>query len=80
MLVRAGKLVFESPAQQHSFNFPYQIGSKGDPVGSAQVCLSLPGSPETATGAAGGLHEVWHVAPAPSLDRSHCEGCRATLR
>jgi protein phosphatase PTC7 len=37
MVVRDGKLVFESPAQQHSFNFPYQIGSRGDPVGSAQA-------------------------------------------
>ena len=38
MIVRDGKLVFESPAQQHSFNFPFQIGSRGDPVGSSQVC------------------------------------------
>jgi protein phosphatase PTC7 len=35
-VVRDGKVVFETPAQQHSFNFPYQIGSHGDPVGSSQ--------------------------------------------
>jgi protein phosphatase PTC7 len=35
-VIRDGKVLFETPAQQHSFNFPYQIGSHGDPVGSSQ--------------------------------------------
>ena len=37
MVVRDGRLIFESPAQQHSFNFPFQVGSHGDPVGSSQA-------------------------------------------
>lgn len=37
MVLRDGKLIFESPSQQHSFNFPFQVGSHGDPVGSSQV-------------------------------------------
>lgn len=37
LIVRDGKLVFESPSQQHSFNFPFQVGSFGDPISSSQV-------------------------------------------
>lgn len=40
LIVRDGKLVFQTPQQQHSFNFPYQIGSEdgaGDQPDCAQV-------------------------------------------
>jgi hypothetical protein len=48
MLVRDGKLHFETPAQQHSFNFPFQVGSHGDPVGSSQVRPLAPYAPRSA--------------------------------
>ncbi|CAA6667431.1 unnamed protein product [Spirodela intermedia] len=39
MLVRDGSVVFQSPPQQHDFNFPYQLesGNLSDPPSSAQV-------------------------------------------
>lgn len=37
LLVRDGQLAFASPPQQHRFNFPFQIGTHGDPVSSCQV-------------------------------------------
>lgn len=39
LVLRAGAVVFQTPQQQHSFNFPYQIGSKdsmSDPPSAAQ--------------------------------------------
>lgn len=42
MVIRGGKLIFESPSQQHSFNFPYQIGSYGDPISSCEVRTPAP--------------------------------------
>lgn len=37
VLLRDGKLLAATPPQQHRFNFPYQIGTKGNPVTAAQV-------------------------------------------
>ncbi|XP_078442219.1 putative protein phosphatase 2C 55 [Wolffia australiana] len=39
ILVRDGRVVFQSPPQQHGFNFPYQLesGNLSDPPSSAQV-------------------------------------------
>lgn len=42
LIVRDGKLEFASPPQQHRFNFPYQIGTRGDPVTACQVRNALP--------------------------------------
>lgn len=52
MVVRQNDVVFKSPSQQHSFNFPFQLGRGGrgsfDPPISANVnhlipsCLTLP--------------------------------------
>ena len=41
-MVRDGTTVFQSPVQQHGFNFTYQLGcgdSGGDMPHSGQVCL-----------------------------------------
>lgn len=44
VVVRDSKIVFESPPQQHRFNFPYQIGRGGDPVSACEVrVMQLPG-------------------------------------
>lgn len=37
MVIRDGKLIFESPQQQHSFNFPFQLGSYGDSLTSCEA-------------------------------------------
>lgn len=36
LLLRDGELLASTPPQQHRFNFPYQLGTKGDSVFSAQ--------------------------------------------
>lgn len=43
MVVRDGCTVFRSPAQQHDFNFTYQLecGSNGDLPSSGQVGSSM---------------------------------------
>lgn len=40
-VVRDGTTVFQSPVQQHGFNFTYQLesGNSGDVPSSGQVCL-----------------------------------------
>jgi hypothetical protein len=37
LVVRDGNLIFSSPQQQHRFNFPFQVGTNGDPVSACQV-------------------------------------------
>lgn len=37
MVIRDGKIVFQSPSQQHSFNFPFQIGSYGDDISACEA-------------------------------------------
>lgn len=39
MIVRDGSILFESPVQQHGFNFTYQLerGNTGDQPSSGQV-------------------------------------------
>ena len=47
MVMRKDKVVMRSPAQQHQFNFPYQIGGPdcgSDPPQSAEVGASCPES------------------------------------
>ena len=44
MVVRDGKVLLRTAEQQHGFNFPFQLGSRGDHVSSAQL-LSLPALP-----------------------------------
>eukprot|EP00892_Ulva_mutabilis_P003903 jgi/Ulvmu1/1885/UM012_0042.1 len=42
LVVRDGQLEFASPPQQHRFNFPFQIGTHGDPVTAAQAyCVDI---------------------------------------
>ncbi|MCO5567460.1 hypothetical protein L7F22_021151 [Adiantum nelumboides] len=39
IVVRNGRMIFKSPAQQHNFNFPFQLEScgAGDPVSAAEL-------------------------------------------
>lgn len=42
MVVRGGNIIFQSPQQQHGFNYPYQLGNAGtgaisDPPSAAQT-------------------------------------------
>lgn len=37
LILRDGQMLAATPPQQHRFNFPYQVGSKGNPVTAAQV-------------------------------------------
>ncbi|KAI5071431.1 hypothetical protein GOP47_0013682 [Adiantum capillus-veneris] len=39
IVVRNGRVIFKSPAQQHNFNFPFQLEScgAGDPVSAAEL-------------------------------------------
>lgn len=42
LVLRNSQIVFQSPTQQHQFNFPYQLGgpeSRGDPPDAADVSL-----------------------------------------
>lgn len=44
IIVRDGCLIFESPVQQHGFNFTYQLerGNRADVPSSGQVSLNKP--------------------------------------
>ncbi len=42
MVIRGGNIIFQSPQQQHGFNYPYQLGNAGtgavsDPPSAAQT-------------------------------------------
>lgn len=44
LVVRNGRMIFKSPAQQHNFNFPFQLEScgAGDPVSAAEhFCVEV---------------------------------------
>jgi protein phosphatase PTC7 len=42
LLMRNGRTVFKSPAQQHQFNIPFQLESGGsDPPSAAEVLCSI---------------------------------------
>ena len=38
VLIRSGKIVYQSPVQQRRFNCPYQLGKTRDNPSIAQVC------------------------------------------
>lgn len=47
MVVRRGRVLFRSPAQQHEFNFPYQLGGEGSDRPSDAQCFMVRTAPSS---------------------------------
>ena len=46
MVIRGDQVVYKSPAQQHSFNFPFQLGRGGNGVFSLPTAADVSPAPQ----------------------------------
>ncbi len=60
LVVRGGNPVFQTPQQQHHFNFPYQLGSK--------AMGAMNDGPESAQVHSAESFQVWALGPQPVYD------------